>query len=121
MRRSRTSRQSPTILVLGVAGLLVLVLVLVALIDQRRISSEIAQTEADLQAVQPGIPLAEVLPSLPGFVQLATIPVAQYDPQVVTVYRKTVGQKRGTGMAWDLCVDGRGRVIAIRREGGGHR
>jgi hypothetical protein len=110
-----------TNLVLAVAGLLVLVIVLVVLIDQRRFQEQIALTERDLQGVQLGEPLADRLGSLPGFVQLTTIPIGEFAPTVVTVYRKNVGRKHATGVQWDICVGGDGRVIEIRRAGAGHR
>lgn len=121
MHRHRPRRVFGSNLVLALAGLLVLVIVLLVLIDQRRIQRQIALTEQDLQTVVVGEPIADRLPGLPGFAQLMTIPIAAYDPQVVDVYRKSVGRKHGTGMQWDICVDQRGRVIAILREGAGHR
>lgn len=110
-----------TNLVLAVAGLLVLIVVLVVLIDQRRFQEQIAQTEQDLRVVQLGEPIADRLGSLPGFVQVTTIPIGEFAPSVVTVYRKHVGRKHATGMQWDIGVGGDGRVVEIRRAGAGHR
>lgn len=119
MYRQRPRRAMSTNLVLAVAGLLVLVIVLVVLIEQRRIQEQIVQTEQDLAVVQLGEPIADRLSSLPGFVQLTTIAIGEFPPAVVTVYRKSVGSRHATGIQWDICVGGDGRVIEIRREGAG--
>lgn len=94
----------------AVAGLLVLVVILPLLLDQRRTAELIAQTERDVQTVRIGAPITEVLPALPGFTQLVNVPVERFGSEVATVYRKSVGRKSGTGREWDIGVDAQGRV-----------
>jgi hypothetical protein len=121
MRRGPPARLISVNLVLALAGLLLLGIVLVVLIDQRRLQEQIALTENDLQAVRLGEPIADRLSGLPGFAPLSTISIDEYGPGVMMVYRKSVGNPAATGMRWDICVDQHGRVSEIRRDGAGHR
>ncbi|HEX3133983.1 MAG TPA: hypothetical protein VHX44_10435 [Planctomycetota bacterium] len=118
MRRRTAPRNGASQLVLAVAGLMVLAVVIITVPGLQRVKEEIAQTDAAFKSIEIGTPIAEVLPSLPGFEKLATFPAEnQFPVNVISVYRKIVGRKRANGVIWDLGVDQYGKVVSVSRNG----